>query len=420
MTKFIPYLVFFINAESHNNHAIRNDDDTKEIIEKNLPPPSEVKRFRMPQKKYPLTYQGLKSYLISFKGWCSELESEKISYRAYYTDSTAILKNFEKLCKGKYEHFEIIKPFEIVWMNQCNNGGLIYCKPGTYQSYGYDFKSCYPRVMGTPGFQIPTKEGKEIILDTLPQKLQYGIYRCKVLCEDDDIRKIFSFSPKNCYTHYSLNLIRQKDIQRRFKIHIELIQDGKPNAIVFDSLIESVKVFEGWFKRLMEVREKFPKNHLAKELLTGLWGRLCEQKKITKTVEQIENENIDVGILPKDPEMAKAFKHQYYYGNLIINDDNTHEYYELHEFKQNLQFRIKPFIVSFVRSIMGTIAFKYIENVIRVQTDNITFDSDVLKELNIPNFLPEQKTTGLITWKNANVGVKENEKHDEDSDEYYL
>ena len=49
---------------------------------------------------------------------------------------------------------------------------------------------------------------------------------------------------------------------------------------------------------------------------------------------------------------------------------------------------------------MGKIAHdNHLSEVVRICCDNITYKSNV--QINVPNFLPEEKTTGRIIFKNA-------------------
>jgi hypothetical protein len=47
--------------------------------------------------------------------------------------------------------------------------------------------------------QLPTKAGKMITLNKLGKRseLKVGYYNVKILCENNDLKKIFAFSPKH-------------------------------------------------------------------------------------------------------------------------------------------------------------------------------------------------------------------------------
>ena len=80
----------------------------------------------------------------------------------------------------------------------------MYCDPQETESFSYDKSSYYPRMLADPNFEIPICEGSEHHLKELPKILKCGIYRCQIICDKDDYRKLFAFSINSAYTHYSL------------------------------------------------------------------------------------------------------------------------------------------------------------------------------------------------------------------------
>lgn len=52
----------------------------------------------------------------------------------------------------------------------------MYCKAGTYNCYGYDFKFFYPSIMASKEYMIPSKQGKYINIDVISKQFEYGIY----------------------------------------------------------------------------------------------------------------------------------------------------------------------------------------------------------------------------------------------------
>jgi hypothetical protein len=62
--------------------------------------------------------------------------------------------------------------------------------------------------------------------------------------------------------------------------------------------------------------------------------------------------------------------------------------------------RLKPFLTSFGRAKIADIAKKNIDSVVRIHTDGIAFNKKM--DFDIPGFLKEDKTTGLINWKHIN------------------
>jgi hypothetical protein len=62
-----------------------------------------------------------------------------------------------------------------------------------------------------------------------------------------------------------------------------------------------------------------------------------------------------------------------------------------------------PFLLAHARNKVGEAVLKGgIDDVVRIYSDNITFNRDV--DLDIPNLLPEGKTSGNIEWTSARFG----------------
>ena len=59
-----------------------------------------------------------------------------------------------------------------MWFNKSYNSGLLYCKPGTYDCYGYDYSRFYPLILASDDFKIPTKEGKSFTLKKMLAGIQ--------------------------------------------------------------------------------------------------------------------------------------------------------------------------------------------------------------------------------------------------------
>ena len=66
--------------------------------------------------------------------------------------------------------------------------------------------------------------------------------------------------------------------------------------------------------------------------------------------------------------------------------------------------RIKPYLTAYSRIITAKVALLDLENVVRIQTDNVCFKKE--QTFNIENLVSEDKTTGLIEFKNCNVYKK--------------
>jgi hypothetical protein len=79
--------------------------------------------------------------------------------------------------------------------------------------------------------------------------------------------------------------------------------------------------------------------------------------------------------------------------------------YELVDCKKPYYFniaRIKPFVLAKSREMVGKVANKYIDDVIRIHTDNVTFKAkhdDVICQSKTFKLTKEEKTTGLIEFR---------------------
>jgi len=383
------YLVFYKTEYSdyrvlYNHNKIYNTLDY-------LPDKKQYHTFEM-FKGYEPDDDGLLQFLNDFNEWADELKENEIlniDYRKYYSHFFATEFTFKRLCKGKYESFGEISGLEAKWMRKCYNGGLMYCKKDIdrdfVKSFGYDYTSAYPVILGSFKFQIPTKEGKEYSLTSINlNKLKFGFYRCKV--SGQSIK--FNFSKDNVYTSTSLEYANSLDL------NIELIIDDQPNAYLYDNVIRGNQIFGMWIEKLFKIKTLYPKNKLIKHLLSSLWGSLTRKNIIRKTYDEILEEKLDVSFNENN------FYKRYYIDD-IKYDSTGKEYYELldNEKPYHYNIRLLPFLTAFCRNKIAS----FIDDdsdVIRIQTDNIVFNKPM--KFDDPLFKSEAKTTGLIKWRNVN------------------
>jgi hypothetical protein len=293
---------------------------------------------------------------------------------------------YNKINANKISHMEYL------WFESCFNSGLTYLqkKDEIYSCYGYDFSLNYPNLMSSKDFKFPIQEGTELIFDTLPKKLKYGIYKIKF--DLSTIPKNFNIVMKmvdsNSYTHYDLNFIRKTFPDVKF----ELIQNNKPNCLIYndDDLISGSELFYPWFCRIYDLRRGLPKNYLVKHLASKLWGVLIEGRVEYMTEEQFENDIDNEDNVIVDIKVKKN-------GSLIYKIAKRGNFY-----KKNI--RIKPFLPSYARINCANLALANIEHVVRIQTDSVIFDEPLSKSIlcKYKLLLPEDKTTGEIYFKNVN------------------
>ena len=375
----------------------------------------EINRFEV-FKGYTADNEGLLNFVDDFHAWNEELKSYKeldiktkklvplsIDWTKYYTNFDAVEMTFKRLSKNMNEkdsarlvknNYLLHDPIslnESAWISKTNNGGLMYCnKLGLQQSYGYDFSSFYPNLLASKELIIPTKEGKEYKLTELPSEIKTGFYRVSIISNCDNFRKLFGFSKENVYSDVSLKFAMKCTNEKT----ISLIIDDEPNAYLYDDecLTTGNEIFGNWFKKLYKLKEKYPKNKLVKHLLSSLWGHLSKSNKIYKTLEAIREENITMSMTGEDADYKIIHYHM---------EDNG-DYYELLNVNKPYFYniRLKATITALGRNKISAIAMRDIDNVIRIHTDAVVFSIE--KHFKTPGLIAEEKTTGLINWKNVN------------------
>ena len=184
--------------------------------------------------------------------------------------------------------------------------------------------------------------------------------------------------------------------KKQFDVSINLITDDEPNAYIYRKKdMESCgSIFGTWYEKLIPLKKAFPQNRLIKHLTSSLWGHLTQYNKMNKTVEELDEGGYDWGIT-NDREW-KILKHTIYEDRAYYTVTST-----TNPFKSSL--RIMPFLLAHARNKVGDAVLKGgIDDVVRIYSDNITFNRDV--DLDIPNLLPEGKTSENIEWTSARFG----------------
>ena len=349
------------------------------------------KKFEL-LKGYDADEMGLYTYYKDFVVWNQQMYNNDCDakiwcFNSYFNNTHAVFETFNKYCdKTKLDLSRVIGSIECYWFEGCNNGGLTYCKNGTYECFGYDYNSFYPRLLGDSIFnlQIPLKEGEQVKVDNL-NLIQFGFYNVFIECSNPDFLKIFKFSKSHIYTHYSLEFAIKH--QKNFDVKIRLNDAVEYNAYIYDDkdIIYAKELFGSWFDKLIALKNKHPENKLVKHLLSSLWGTLSTiNKHHAKCDEELE-------------------KYDYIDGHhKIVNEnrDSKNSYYTLVD-KNNMykyNIRLKPFLLAYSRNIMGDIAFNnHFDEIVRIYCDNITYKSDV--SFDVVNMIKENKTSGIIAWK---------------------
>ena len=355
---------------------------------------------------YEPTKEGLKKFANDFFIAVKKLKDNDIfefDYLKYRSHESASVEMFKKLCHGKFELMDEIDSIEYEWIESCNNAGLNYCSPGKYDCYGYDYSSQYPAILASEQFEIPTKKGIQKTITNIDyKKLEVGYYKVKITSNDIRFKKVFGFSKNNIYTHTSLMFANMCKTKEGYNIDMQLVLEDN-NCYIYGknkdgNITKGSIIFGKWFKYMFELKEAHQECKILIKLITSsLWGRLAEFNRLFKTDEEIVDENLDVS-LKYDP------KHKYYIRSTKTNRKGD-DLCELVNSKKPYHFniaRIKPFLLAKSREMIGKVAIKYIDDVVRICVDNVTFNKvhdDVVFQANTFKLTKENKTTGFIEWK---------------------
>jgi len=389
------FLVYLEKEDSYSVIYSDKDENVREVSK--LPPCKEYGQFYI-QKGYDATDDGLRSYYIDFCEWIDQLHYNEIFsfyYATYYNHYHAVKAFYKKL--GKYQDaHEPIDVEESSWIEACPNGGLQFCKPGSYKCHSYDFNFNYPRELASKQYSIPTKKGYTFTKKKIEEKssdVKIGMYRCMITCDNKEFRKIFMFSKKHTYTHYSVRFAI--DNKKKFNVKIEIINDGKPNAYLYKpkDCITGNEIFHNWLEVLLKLRQEFPKNKLVKHLGSSIWGSLNKFVKTTRTEDQLSGMSIG----PQEQGYEYDIVDYKYKANGEI------KYYELMKYNNiySDNIRLKNFLTAPCRNKTANLALQDLDNVVRVHTDCVTFT----KPQNISKYQhlkEESKTSGKITFVNVN------------------
>ena len=109
--------------------------------------------------------------------------------------------------------------------------------------------------------------------------------------------------------------------------------------------------------------------------MSSLWSSLSKPERITKTDEEIQNENLSVDMGFNNKDLQYFIEEYENYGNrdfyYLVDKENI----------QKINLRLKPFITAYGRYIMGTIAYKHLNDVIRIQCDGIALKNHLKQKM---------------------------------------
>ena len=289
---------------------------------------------------------------------------------------------FDKFTKF-LKHPEIILQDEAEWISNTNTGAIIYAESYNGPGYKYDIRSMYPSIMISSG-KFPIGRGEFNKLDNFDNLsyFQFGIYRCKIIQENDNDNKLFRFNPKNYYTHTSLEHAKSLGFK------IELILDNEPNFLYYsrEKLIGFNEVFHKYIDFVFDLKQKkIPK---SKDILNRLWGVLSEIDR-KKYFCCSDNETI----LSPDDEIISLRPYK-------LNDDiDIMECVSKKNYYKTSFARLSPFLISRGRFNISNIIMPHKNNVHRIHTDG--FISDIKLDIKLGENLGDLVFEGYC--ENCNI-----------------
>lgn len=372
-------------------------------------------------RKELLNCKTIKSSFDILDEYYNELEEQ-----IYRNNDLNIMRFFSKFKSKKFreEDWDKIEWAESLEFEKTNNGALQYCcNPNNYNCIGYDMKMAYPNGLSSnifinekpKIFKISSKAGKKKLYKKLNyDALKYGLYNIKISSDYQHFNKMFHLNRNNWYCHYEIEILYK--YKEEYNIQFELITDVKYNAYIYEEehLIDGKEIFDYWLGIITKLKMELPTNGLIKQFSSSIWGYLSKKNKIWKNEKDIEIENIkfDYNEISEKPFYAITEKDN--------NNDGTTDYLLIDRSKPYTKnYRLKPFITGFQRSIMFELIHIYgsIDSILRINTDNITYNlntitQETLNKLNNPKicvdkhyknlFIEEEKTSGNLFIKNVN------------------
>lgn len=398
------------------------DASTGEMDDDELFPKRDHSYFVRPG--YGTTKDELARFTADFIEWTESLSMslvEPINYTYYKSDYGALKLVFKSQCDPKiYQQLTTtsIEIDEVVWIGKCNNGYHSYInddylmKP--VKGYGYDYSGFYPWLLSLKKMKIPKGPGKAVVLSELGSKelgskaSTPGFYRAEITYTNKNLCKLFQFSEDNVYTHTSIDFLKYLHINMPllFKandVSINLVDDGQPNAYLYNDCYTGEEVFGNWYETMVGLKKEQKKNKLVSWLTKALWGFLSKFNHEFLSDDELEDYDMDnfkyfSNGLTFDVHGNKTWK--------VVNQENPGTRFAL----------LKPFLNALGRSIVANAMYKLdptLKNILRVYCDNIVLTKDVkIKNCKYLKLLePEAKTTGLLYFLSRSRYYNASQQH---------
>jgi hypothetical protein len=348
-------------------------------------------------KGFENSYEGLTAFRKCFRQWDKEINTvnKVIKYSERKSNFGAVYQIYFKYCE--YEAFKVKRDMkknrkidafqqvidydEFICLESTFNGGKQYLMDSirnvSTQMYSYDFSSFYPSIMGMQSslFEIPVTQGRKLNLKKINwENPKYGTYHVRIYSTNyESAKKIFAFNPRNWYSHYCIKFAYKYRKELGFTFELLNPEENEDyNAYIYDNVIPSSSIFGYWYKQLLKIKQKFPKNKLVKHLLSSLHGTLVAGNYIYMKEDEID---VDADILDiKDREYSEyKLKEEIDNGSTLFKLVRSNNPY------RGPFARMKPYIVSFARNYVAIFVMKngLIDNLLRVHTDGMQFDKEI-------------------------------------------
>ncbi len=268
-----------------------------------------------------------------------------------------------------YQHVQHIETDHInydeaFWLDNATVGALMWAVPYEGEAYELDMISCYPSILSSVNFLVPTKTGT---FTTFTQEqfdemkyLKFGIYHCTITGFADYSRKLFRENTENLYTSWDVVLAKELGLT------VTLIINKYPNALLYDGKqrMTGSQVFASTIRELFKLKEK--KIPYGKDMIKKLHGYLTQRNERTFYInDEIDEERIIPDYYEEIEEKRGMFLNEKGEHNTIATFVDTRKYFETGF------ARIKPFLLSKARCIMARLMMNNMDDIVRVHTDGM-------------------------------------------------
>ena len=227
--------------------------------------------------------------------------------------------------------------------------------------YDYDMNSMYPYFMSSPHFTFPVKKGT---LETLEEyENAYGLYRVKFNFDDCPYVK-----PSEWITHYDIKILEL------FDTPFELVDDGKPNALLYSARQNGHRAFGNFVKHMYEWRQTCDEKYkpYVKKVMNCLWGSMCEKfvKRIRKALDDEEH-----AYFIDDYEVITKIR--------VFNDEMAAKIEAMDKSFKYPHARVGIFLTAYARWQMMKIMKPFLNVITYINTDGFETTEDVSHYLKI-------------------------------------